>query len=162
MHGSCRTPTDFSGFFHQLQQEKQHGGHPSSILQHAPPQHNLQGVHDGNLQQQQQYTELGGARTLPQSDLHNFQQQQRQYSAAPTLDQLLTDHDLGSKHRQPDRELKHVSVCGGQAACQRAYLPEKVKPAARHSCAASMQHKKLGLTRRLQLILNPTTCSLLC
>lgn len=109
MHRFCRTPIDFSGFFHQLQQEKQHGRHPSS---NAPPQHNLQGVY-GNQQQQQQYTELGGSRMLPQSDLENLQQQQQQqgqYSAAPTLDQLLTDHDLGSKHRPPDRELKHVSV----------------------------------------------------
>lgn len=112
---TCRTATDFSGFFNQLNKEKQQGKHPSSILQQSSQQ-NLQGPDDNPHQHNQQYAQHQHRRQddfgLPHLDgLHNQQQQQgRQHSTVPTLDQLLNDHDLGSRHKPPDREIKHVSV----------------------------------------------------
>lgn len=124
-----RPPTDFSGFYHQLQREKEQLRGSGAILQQQQEldsragsvhlQQQQQQQHDGfdrsnhqHEQQQQQHCDqdtLGGE-GWQQQQLQQNHNQQQQRSTAPTLEQLLNEHDLNSRDKPPDRQLKQVGL----------------------------------------------------
>lgn len=125
-----RPPTDFSGFFNQLQKDKQTTSRASAgILQESPQQNshpldtNVQRhCEDGAYQQQQQCLQDNlGAFGAYQTGMHQQQQQQQhhhqQQQHMSTLDQLLTQHDLGSRHKLPDRDLAQVGILHHICSC---------------------------------------------